>query len=136
MKLLFLTFFSFILLNLNSQTLDFKNKICQVVYKMETNCGKDTVPHSKCDSVSRGLFQITPGAISDVNRHFKTNFTLQDRFNYEKCVLIFFYYQDIYNKSWDLEKAFWLWNAGPSYIDNDLTKKYREKALKLFYELK
>lgn len=116
---------------LGAQTLQEKNKIFRAVYGVETNYGKDTIPKLKSDSFSRGLMQITPILINDLNAIYGTHFKLSDRFIYSKCVTMFFLYQNHYNPTWDYEKAARIWNGGPDGMKKKSTIAYWNKTKKL-----
>jgi hypothetical protein len=112
---------------LGAQTLQEKNKIFLAVYGVESNYGKDTIPKLKSDIRSRGLMQITPILINDLNDIYSTHFILSDRHVYSKCVTMFFLYQNHYNKEWNFEKAARIWNGGPDGMNKKSTIVYWNK---------
>jgi hypothetical protein len=115
-----------------AQTLQEKNKIFWAVYGVETRYGQDTIPKLKTDSVSRGLMQITPILINDLNAIYGTHFKLSDRFIYSKCVTMFFLYQNHYNSTWNIEKAARIWNGGPNGMKKKSTLKYWIKTKRIY----
>lgn len=90
---------------------------------------------------SAGILQIKPVMVKEVNRICKIKkvdkkFTLQDRFDVEKSIEMFWIYQNFYNKNASFEKMARDWNGGPNGHKKAKTKKYWRKVNSVFVALK
>lgn len=75
---------------------------------------------------ARGVLQITPIYIREVNNRFKSDFTPSDAFSFQKSVLIWKMFQDAHNPLKHPKKAILLHNpkARDRYF-NEVWDKYR-----------
>lgn len=76
-----------------------------------------------------GRLQIHQCVLDDVNRVQGTSFTLNDCFHFPTAVKIFYFYQDIYNPTFDTIKAIRIWNGGPKGHLKAATSPYLNKVI-------
>lgn len=98
-------------------------------------------PKAKTKDGSAGILQIKPVMVKEVNRICKIKnidkkFTMNDRFDVDKSIEMFWIYQNFYNKNASYEKMARDWNGGPSGHKKSKTKKYWNKVNKVFVALK
>ena len=67
--------------------------------------------------VHAGFLQISKGCVTECNRINKikgvsTRYTLQDRFNHQKSIEMFWIIQKFYNPKLDIDYMVLLWNEG------------------------
>ena len=98
--------------------------------------------------VHAGFLQISKVCVTECNRINKlkgisTRYTLQDRFNHQKSIEIFWIIQNFYNPKGDLkdddriERMIRLWNGGPGWVKNPRkTDGYYKKVIKVYNDLK
>ena len=84
-----------------------------------------------------GYLQIRPLLIKECNnilkkKNSKKRYSLSDRFSKKKSIEMFYLIQEKFNPSHSIERALWVWNAGPyakkrptEYI-NKVMKEYRK----------
>ena len=84
-----------------------------------------------------GYLQIRPLLIKECNnilkkKNSKKRYSLSDRFSKKKSIAMFYLIQEKFNPSHSIERALWVWNAGPyakkrptEYI-NKVMKEYRK----------
>lgn len=73
-----------------------------------------------------GVLQITPILVKEVNNILGyEKYTLQDRFNKEKSIEMFYIMQHRHNASHDMRKAISLWNRSTWYY-NKVMKQYNK----------
>ena len=84
-----------------------------------------------------GYLQIRPLLVKECNdilkkKDSKKRYTLNDRFSKKKSIEMFYLIQEKFNPSHNIERALWVWNAGPyskkrptKYI-NKVMKEYRK----------
>ena len=85
-----------------------------------------------------GHIQIRPMVVLDVNRYFNTNYTLQDRFDLDKSIEIFWKYQHMW-KGNTPESLSRIWNGGPKGMYKFATLDYWkqiQKRIKKYEHLK
>lgn len=85
-----------------------------------------------------GHIQIRPMVVLDVNKYFNTNYTLQDRFDLDKSIEIFWKYQHMW-KGNTPESLSRIWNGGPKGMYKTATLKYWmeiKKRIKKYEHLK
>lgn len=80
-----------------------------------------------------GYLQIRPIVVKECNnilkqRKVKKRYTLNDRKNKQKSIEMFYIIQEKFNPSNNIEKALWIWNAGP--YSKKRPSKYIEKVMK------
>lgn len=80
-----------------------------------------------------GYLQIRPTVVEECNnilkqQDSKKRYTLSDRKNKQKSIEMFYLYQEKFNPSNNIEKALWIWNAGP--YSKKRPNKYIEKVMK------
>lgn len=75
---------------------------------------------------AKGYFQITPIYIKEVNRVYKTNFTMDDVINLEKAYQIFDLMQQAHNKEYDKEKAIVLHNGEHDWYRRRVLNNYED----------
>ena len=78
--------------------------------------------------VHAGFLQISKGCVTECNRINKikgvsTRYTLQDRFNHQKSIEMFWIIQKFYNPKLDIDYMVLLWNEG-----NSAMKKPKRKT--------
>ena len=98
--------------------------------------------------VHAGFLQISKGCVTECNRinklkNVSPRYTLQDRFNHQKSIEIFWIIQNFYNPKGDLkdddriERMIRLWNGGPGWVKNPRkTDGYYKKVIKVYNDLK
>lgn len=84
-----------------------------------------------------GYLQIRPILVKECNeilkkKNSKKRYSLSDRFSKKKSIAMFYLIQEKFNPSHSIERALWVWNAGPyakkrptEYI-NKVMKEYRK----------
>lgn len=84
-----------------------------------------------------GYLQIRPILVKECNdilkkKNSKKRYSLSDRFSKKKSIAMFYLIQEKFNPSHSIERALWVWNAGPyakkrptEYI-NRVMKEYRK----------
>lgn len=91
--------------------------------------------------VHAGFLQISKVTVAECNRINKikkvpTRYTLQDRFNHQKSIEIFYVIQNFYNREGDLHYAVLLWNEGVSAMYKPKRKtKYYNKVMSVYNKL-
>ena len=94
-------------------------------------------PYNKTENAA-GHIQIRPMVVLDVNRYFNTNYTLQDRFDLNKSIEIFWKYQHMCKGNTPEELAR-KWNGGPKGMYKSTTLGYWkqiQKRIKKYEHLK
>lgn len=87
-----------------------------------------------------GFLQISKICVEDCNRINKmkgktTRYTLQDRFDHEKSIEMFYIIQEFYNKDNDIDYAILLWNEGCSAMKKPKRQtNYYNKVMKHYKE--
>ena len=86
-----------------------------------------------------GYLQISPGVVADVNNYLQKKglskmYTLADRYNREKSIEMYYYFQEIHNPKMNIEKAIRDWRHGP-YFKGTTNSKYRNSVLAKLKEL-
>jgi hypothetical protein len=86
-----------------------------------------------------GYLQIRPILVKECNiilkqQKKKTRYTLRDRFNKKKSIEMFYIIQKKYNPSFNIERALWIWNAGPYSKKKPIS--YIRKILKIYNKAK
>lgn len=91
--------------------------------------------------VHAGFLQISKVTVKECNRINKIRgvskrYTLNDRFNRQKSIEIFYVIQNFYNPKGDLHYAILLWNEGCSAMDKTKRKtSYYKKVMKVYNNL-
>lgn len=91
--------------------------------------------------VHAGFLSISQVCVKECNRinkmrGKKTRFTLQDRFDRQKSIEMFYTLQSFYNKNLDPHYAVLLWNEGCSAMKKPKRKtKYYLKVMKVYNKL-
>lgn len=97
--------------------------------------------------VHAGFLQISKVTVAECNRINKIKgnpkrYTLQDRFNHQKSIEMFYIIQNFYNKKGDLpedvriEQMIRFWNAGPGWEKNPRkTDAYYKRVIKVYNDL-
>ena len=91
--------------------------------------------------VHAGFLQISKGCVTECNRINKikgvsTRYTLQDRFNHQKSIEMFWIIQKFYNPKLDIDYMVLLWNEGNSAMKKPKRKtKYYQKVMKIYNSL-
>ena len=91
--------------------------------------------------VHAGFLQISKVCVADCNRINKlkgvsTRYTLQDRFNHQKAIEMFWIIQNFYNPQLDIDYMVLLWNIGNSAMKKPKRKtKYYKKVMKIYNSL-
>lgn len=80
-----------------------------------------------------GILQIRPIMVNDVNRILNLNkddrfYTLDDRWDKEKSIEMFYVFVDYYHKESSYEEIARCWNGGPKGLQKKQTKKYWKKV--------
>lgn len=100
------------------------------------------------NGVHAGFLQISRVTVAECNRINKIKkvskrYSLQDRFNHQKSIEMFYIIQNFYNPSGDLkddDRIEWmirLWNGGPGWVKNPKkTDGYYKKVIKVYNNLK
>ena len=91
--------------------------------------------------VHAGFLQISKVCVTECNRINKikgvsTRYTLQDRFNHQKSIEMFWIIQKLYNPKLDIDYMVLLWNIGNSAMKKPKRKtKYYQKVMKIYNSL-
>lgn len=91
--------------------------------------------------VHAGFLQISKVCVTECNRinklkNVSTRYTLQDRFNHQKSIEIFWIIQKFYNPKLDIDYMVLLWNEGNSAMKKPKRKtKYYQKVMKIYNSL-
>ena len=91
--------------------------------------------------VHAGFLQISKGCVTECNRINKLKgvskrYTLQDRFNHQKSIEMFWIIQKFYNPKLDIDYMVLLWNEGNSAMKKPKRKtRYYKKVMKVYYSL-
>ena len=91
--------------------------------------------------VHAGFLQISKVCVTECNRINKikgvsTRYTLQDRFNHQKAIEMFWIIQKLYNPKLDIDYMVLLWNEGNSAMKKPKRKtKYYQKVMKIYNSL-
>ena len=91
--------------------------------------------------VHAGFLQISKVCVTECNRINKlkgisTRYTLQDRFNHQKAIEMFWIIQKLYNPKLDIDHMVLLWNEGNSAMKKPKRKtKYYQKVMKIYNSL-
>ena len=91
--------------------------------------------------VHAGFLQISKVCVTECNRinklkNVSTRYTLQDRFNHQKSIEIFWIIQNFYNPKLDIDYMVLLWNEGNSAMKKPKRKtKYYQKVMKIYNSL-
>lgn len=91
--------------------------------------------------VHAGFLQISKVCVTECNRINKlkgisTRYTLQDRFNHQKAIEMFWIIQKFYNPQLDIDYMVLLWNIGNSAMKKPKRKtKYYQKVMKIYNSL-
>ena len=93
------------------------------------------------NGVHAGFLQISKVAVAECNRINKIKkvskrYTLQDRFNHQKSIEIFYTIQGFYNPNGDLHYGILLWNEGCSAMKKPKRKtSYYNKVMNVYNKL-
>lgn len=93
------------------------------------------------NGVHAGFLQISKVTVAECNRINKLKgvskrYTLQDRFNHQKSIEIFYTIQGFYNPSGDLHYGILLWNEGCSAMKKPKRKtSYYNKVMNVYNKL-
>lgn len=84
-----------------------------------------------------GYLQIRPLLVKECNdilkkKDSKKRYALNDRFSKKKSIEMFYLIQEKFNPSHNIERALWVWNAGP-YAKKRPTK-YINKVMKEYHK--
>ena len=79
-----------------------------------------------------GILQIRPIMLKEINRLFKTDFQLQDRFDSIKSVQMFWMFQRHHNPELDLERLCVCWNGNANWKSTKYTAKYYAKIKRIY----
>ena len=91
--------------------------------------------------VHAGFLQISKVCVTECNRINKlkgisTRYTLQDRFNHQKAIEMFWIIQKFYNPKLAIDYMVLLWNEGNSAMKKPKRKtKYYQKVMKIYNSL-
>ena len=91
--------------------------------------------------VHAGFLQISKVCVTECNRINKlkgisTRYTLQDRFNHQKAIEMFWIIQKLYNPKLDIDYMVLLWNEGNLAMKKPKRKtKYYQKVMKIYNSL-
>ena len=91
--------------------------------------------------VHAGFLQISKVCVTECNRinklkNVSTRYTLQDRFNHQKSIEMFWIIQKFYNPKLDIDYMVLLWNEGNSAMKKPKRKtKYYQKVMKIYNSL-
>ena len=80
-----------------------------------------------------GVLQIRPIMVNEVNRILNLNkddrfYTLDDRWDKEKSIEMFYVFVDYYHKESSYEEIARCWNGGPKGLQKKQTKRYWKKV--------
>ncbi len=93
------------------------------------------------NGVHAGFLQISGVTVAECNRineikKVSKRYSLQDRFNHQKSIEMFYIIQNFYNPSGDLHYSILLWNEGCSAMKKPKRKtKYYNNVIKVYKEL-
>ena len=93
------------------------------------------------NGIHAGFLQISKITVAECNRINKlkdvsTRYTLQDRFNHQKSIEMFYTIQGFYNPSGDLHYGILLWNEGCSAMKKPKRKtSYYNKVMNVYNKL-
>lgn len=93
---------------------------------IEVECGGEFKAVSEKEAV--GPFQITKIYVSEINRIYDTNYTLDDAYNLELAHEMFMLMNQYYNPTFDIDKAIKLHNPGAREWYAKKIKKQMEKV--------
>ena len=84
-----------------------------------------------------GYLQIRPLLIKECNnilkkKNSKKRYSLSDRFSKKKSIEMFYLIQEKFNPSHNVERALWVWNAGP--YSKKRPTKYINKVMKEYHK--
>ena len=84
-----------------------------------------------------GYLQIRPLLVKECNdilkkKDSKKRYTLNDRFSKKKSIEMFYLIQEKFNPSHNIERALWVWNAGP--YSKKRPTKYINKVMKEYHK--
>lgn len=105
--------------------------LINAIGKVESNLND-----KKTNGVHAGFLQISKVCVDECNRINKQNgnskrYTLNDRFNHEKSIEMFYIIQSYYNRNNDIDYAILLWNQGCSAMKKPKRKtSYYKKVMK------
>ncbi|MCQ2239530.1 MAG: transglycosylase SLT domain-containing protein [Bacteroidaceae bacterium] len=86
---------------------------------------KAVSPNGKCC----GVLQITPILVQEVNNILGSEkYTLQDRFDREKSIEMFYIMQDAHNPTHDMRQAVKIWNRAEWYYKKVMNEYNKTKA--------
>ena len=85
-----------------------------------------------------GYLQIRPLLIKECNnilkkKNSKKRYSLSDRFSKKKSIEMFYLIQEKFNPSHNVERALWVWNAGP--YSKKRPTKYINKVMKAYHKI-
>ena len=85
-----------------------------------------------------GYLQIRPLLVKECNdilkkKEIKKRYTLNDRFSKKKSIEMFYLIQEKFNPSHKVERALWVWNAGP--YSKKRPTKYINKVMKAYHKI-
>lgn len=75
---------------------------------------------------AKGLFQITPIYIKEVNRIHNTNYTMDDVTDFESAYQIFDLMQQAHNQDYDMDKALILHNGDHNWYKRRVMNAYND----------
>ena len=86
-----------------------------------------------------GYLQIRPILVKECNeilkkKNSKKRYSLSDRFSKKKSIAMFYLIQEKFNPSHSIERALWVWNAGP-YAKKRPTE-YINKVMKEYHKIR
>ena len=86
-----------------------------------------------------GYLQIRPLLIKECNnilkkKNSKKHYSLSDRFSKKKSIEMFYLIQEKFNPSHNVERALWVWNAGP--YSKKRPTKYINKVMKEYHKIR
>ena len=85
-----------------------------------------------------GYLQIRPLLVKECNnilkkKNSKKHYSLSDRFSKKKSIEMFYLIQEKFNPSHNVERALWVWNAGP--YSKKRPTKYINKVMKAYHKI-
>ena len=86
-----------------------------------------------------GYLQIRPLLVKECNnilkkKNSKKHYSLSDRFSKKKSIEMFYLIQEKFNPSHNVERALWVWNAGP--YSKKRPTKYINKVMKEYHKIR
>lgn len=93
------------------------------------------------NGVHAGFLQISEIAVKECNRinvmkGEKTRYTLNDRYDHDKSIEMFYIIQNFYNKNNDIDYAILLWNEGNSAMKKQKRQtSYWKKVMRIYNSL-